>query len=292
MPTITCMRGLPGSGKSTVARDLPGLVVCRDDLRMQMFGKYRGVDEDAVTVAERAMVDSLLRAGHDVVVDAMHLNPRYLRWWADLARRRGAKFAVHDVDTRIDECIARDFDRREEKSVGADVIQKLDRRFPKRPDIKLPEVPIEPYIPDTTKPPAIIVDIDGTLAHMTGRSPYDYSRVHEDTVDEVIRDIVEMFWDHDHQVLIVSGRDDTCYYETRAWMEDSHIPFDQHWQRPEQAVDNHGNKLPDWIVKLGIFNEHIRHNYNVRAVLDDRNQVVDMWRELGLKVLQVAPGDF
>ncbi len=38
----------------------------------------------------------------------------------------------------------------------------------------------------------------------------------------------------------------------------------------------------DEVVKEEIFNENIRGNYNVRFVLDDRNKVVDMWRQLGL----------
>ena len=35
--------------------------------------------------------------------------------------------------------------------------------------------------------PAAIIDIDGTLAHRRGRSPYDYDRVKEDTIDNLIR---------------------------------------------------------------------------------------------------------
>jgi hypothetical protein len=45
-------------------------------------------------------------------------------------------------------------------------------------------------------------------------------------------------------------------------------------------------------VKLEIFDREIRHKYNVVAVFDDRRQVVEAWRSLGLSVFQVAPGDF
>lgn len=51
---------------------------------------------------------------------------------------------------------------------------------------------------------AIIVDIDGTLAHMTGRSPYDYSQVHTDEIDEVILDIV-LKHQVGYHIFIVSG---------------------------------------------------------------------------------------
>jgi dephospho-CoA kinase len=89
MATITCMRGYPGSGKSTVAKSLAeatgAVIVSRDTLRYQMFGKFHGVDERAVTEAETDCVVVALVAGRDVIVDAMHLNPRYLRKWVDVA---------------------------------------------------------------------------------------------------------------------------------------------------------------------------------------------------------------
>jgi hypothetical protein len=45
-------------------------------------------------------------------------------------------------------------------------------------------------------------------------------------------------------------------------------------------------------VKEEIYRQEILGRYNVWMVLDDRDQVVEMWRNLGLRVLQVAPGAF
>lgn len=46
-------------------------------------------------------------------------------------------------------------------------------------------------------------------------------------------------------------------------------------------------------MKRELYETFVEGKYNVRLVLDDRNQVVDMWRdELGLTCFQVAPGDF
>ncbi len=53
----------------------------------------------------------------------------------------------------------------------------------------------------------------------------------------------------------------------------------------------HDNR-PDWIVKNEIFDKFIRVQWNAKLALDDRNQVVDRYRQMGLTVLQVAPGDF
>ena len=57
-------------------------------------------------------------------------------------------------------------------------------------------------------------------------------------------------------------------------------------------VDEKGNKLDDTIIKRNIYEDMIKPRVNVRCVLDDRDRVVKMWREQGLKVLQVAEGDF
>ena len=53
-----------------------------------------------------------------------------------------------------------------------------------------------------------------------------------------------------------------------------------------------GDRRKDNIVKYEIFNKFIRDKYCVNYVLDDRNQVVEMWRKLGLRTLQVADGNF
>jgi predicted kinase len=295
------MRGYPGSGKSTIARELPGVVVGRDYLREQMFGKYElsHVGEAAVTVAQQAQVRALLESDHDVIVDDMNVNPRYLRDWAKVARDLGVDFAVHDVREPVEVCVYRDYQRMLAggRYVTAEVIRKIAKRFPveKWPTVTVkpkPTAKVVPYVPDLNRPPAILVDIDGTLAHMADRSPYDYSRVSEDTVDETIRDLVWQEWDRGTHVIVCSGRDSSCREATEKWLVDNGVRYDGLLMRPEHATDERGNKLPDWIVKLGLFDEHVRDRFRVKFVLDDRQQVVDMWRELGLKCLQVAPGDF
>lgn len=166
-------------------------------------------------------------------------------------------------------------------------------------EIKGRVVDIKRYDPPLAKAKAIIVDIDGTLAHRvpgddgTIRSPYDYSRVSEDALDAVVAGIVHLHRVFlDWNVLIVSGRDSSCYEDTRDWLNRYDIEYDRLLMRSADDRDEKGNKLPDWIVKYNIFNKHIRNEYNVKFVLDDRNQVVQMWRELGIPCLQVNDGDF
>jgi hypothetical protein len=136
------------------------------------------------------------------------------------------------------------------------------------------------------KPDAIICDIDGTLAHRKDRSPYDYSRVSEDRVDIDIRDLIFCMYDAGTTILLISAREDSCEEATKDWLENNLVPYKYLYMRKS------GDFRKDSIVKQELFDEYIRNNYTVRFVLDDRDQVVKMWRDLGLKCLQVAEGAF
>jgi hypothetical protein len=89
-------------------------------------------------------------------------------------------------------------------------------------------------------------------------------------------------------VVFMSGRDESCRAETEAWLA-AHV--DDAFQ-PVLHMRPAGDNRKDSIVKRDLFEEHIAGRYAVRFVLDDRDQVVAMWRATGLTVLQVADGAF
>jgi uncharacterized HAD superfamily protein len=132
----------------------------------------------------------------------------------------------------------------------------------------------------------VICDIDGTLAHMDGRSPYDYTKVETDTVDRTISTLVNDLSGLGYKIILLSGRDGSCRDKTEAWLSENMIPYDHLYMRAA------GDKRKDYVIKRELYNQHIFTKYNVLFVLDDRNQVVDMWRDNGLKCLQVAEGNF
>jgi hypothetical protein len=90
----------------------------------------------------------------------------------------------------------------------------------------------------------------------------------------------------DTYIVIVSGREAICKPETEQWLADNGIRYDELYMRAAE------DKRDDRIVKQEIYEANIKPRFNVRFVLDDRDRVVKMWREQGLKVLQVAEGDF
>ena len=138
MTTLTITKGLPGSGKSTWARQQqkakPGLWrVNRDDLRAMLvpawaFGAYD--DEDLLTVVQHRAVHALLYNGIDVVVDDTNLSDRAVAGLRAVADDNGATFLIQDfTDVPIETCIERDAARPEGERVGEAVIRRMHAKY-------------------------------------------------------------------------------------------------------------------------------------------------------------------
>jgi hypothetical protein len=156
----------------------------------------------------------------------------------------------------------------------------MSMRYPVKRIYENPEV-------DKSLPVAVIFDIDGTLAHMNGkRGPFDWHNVHRDDLDESVASLLRRHHDNEDIVIIVSGRDGSCRKITEDWLALHDLPYDELYMRPANDFRK------DNLIKREIYDNHIRDRFNVLAVYDDRDQVVKMWRGLGLKVLQVAEGNF
>ncbi|GLI41526.1 acid phosphatase class B [Glycomyces algeriensis] len=136
-------------------------------------------------------------------------------------------------------------------------------------------------------PNAAIVDIDGTVALMGSRDPYDETTVIHDAPNYPIVRLVTVVAMAGHSLVFVSGRTEACREDTETWLA-RRFPF-PHSGLHMRAI---GDKRRDAEVKTEIYRTHIEGRYNVRWVFDDRNQTVAAWRALGLTCLQVAPGDF
>ena len=278
---VLLLRGLPASGKSTYSKELVSkdhnwVRVNKDDLRAMMNnGEFSGKLEKQVIRTEREIAENALKLGKNVVIDDTNFNPTHEEYFRQLAKTYKAEFEVKFFDTPLEVCIERDIKR--PNGVGETVIRKMYNQYLK------PQPAV--YEHNKNLHTAILCDIDGTLAHMTDRSPYDWSRVYQDEVDPIIRKLLDTI-KYKYFIILTSGRDEICREETNKWLRENDVPYGMLLMRPE------GDIRKDSIIKREIFETHIRPYYNVEFVLDDRNQVVEMWRSLGLKCLQVAEGDF
>lgn len=300
---IIC-RGLPASGKSTwanaqVAADLENTIrVNRDGLRLTLHnGEFvKGVTEEKVIAGRNALIKSYLKKGMTVISDDTNLPRRTVVELVKIAQEHGAAWEIKDfTDVSYEECVQRDAIRGVEggTTVGATVIADLYTRFLQgKPPLDLinltPDaVVIEPYVSEFGLTAAYIFDIDGTVALMEGkRSPYDYTTVAGDVPNTPVIEVLWNLYDTAYDIIFCSGRPESCRETTEAWLN-------QHVGVPHKLfMRPTGDTRADYIVKLELFNENIRKQYAVRGVFDDRNQVVELWRKLGLTCFQVAPGEF
>lgn len=311
MATLYATRGLQGCGKTTRAKAWVAenptrrARVNRDDLRRLVHdGFWDGQNTEKLIVRMRdAMITTALKMGKDVVCDDTNLPNRTIRDLRNLARKAGAEFVVWDMtDVPLDVCIERDAQRSALEYIGKTVILKTYERFVKGRKYPLPiteptekelaSASFAPYVPPGEPyDDAYIFDIDGTLCHMGSRDPFDETKVHEDAPNHTVIEVLERLVSSGAKIIFCSGRTRKCYDETKKYIV-QHTPLNE--DDFLLLMRDIGDTRKDNIVKREIFENFLRHaKVNIRGVFDDRNQVVDMWRnELGLTCFQVAPGDF
>jgi predicted kinase len=304
---LTITRGIPGSGKTSWAKDYQNfyfedrnrvVLVSRDDFRGMLFdashGKLDHRSEKMITDMEADVVYDALISGHDVVEHSMNLRSSYVRAWAELAQRAGAEFEIKDLtNVPVATCIERDANRLH-RAVGEDVIKDIYTRFVHKKPYPLPVPEVKHKYEKYVRPGddwvgrTVIVDIDGTVAKNDGhRGWYEYDKVAGDKYHEDISDlVVHLAHSCGAHIVFMSGRSEDCRLVTEQWLSDyfGTFDFDLHMRAS-------GDHRDDAIVKYELFDKHMRDT-NIWFVLDDRDRVVNMWRELGVRCLQVAPGNF
>lgn len=140
---------------------------------------------------------------------------------------------------------------------------------------------------------ALLVDMDGTLAlNETGRPWYGDGyehRLHEDQVNHTVATVINAlafggdFVDH---VLLVSGRAEVGREETMEWL-DANLGYIVDEDPVSLFMRKDRDFRPDVEVKTEIYNDHIRGVYDVRLALDDKPELITLWRSLGIPAWQV-----
>lgn len=297
-PTVHLTRGLPASGKTTLARELVAASggqmrrVNLDDLRAMLDPgtprerKSRAHEETVLAVQDAAVV-AAIDGGFDIVVDNTHLVANIPNRLKRVVAGRAA-FQVHDLThVPVDECVRRDAARA--NPVGEETIRSMAKRLGKwrLTAEALNDVPlVVPYVADPALPRAVLCDIDGTLAIHAGRGPYDLERCETDLLNEPVNQTLENHLNQGDAIILLSGRQEEYRAHTERWLAKQGVVYDELWMRP--AADRRG----DDIVKAELFDAHVRGRFNVRMVLDDRDRVVALWRRMGLACWQVNYGNF
>ena len=148
----------------------------------------------------------------------------------------------------------------------------------------------------------VIFDLDGTLALIDKRRAlatkdgkmdwdvfFDRDNIKLDVPNTPVITMAQLLKSQGFTIIIFSGRSKVSYRTTRQWLIQNDVPFDDLHMRSTHK-DEHYMKDSD--LKQMWLDTATFDKDDVFAVFDDRQQVVDMWRDNGLTTFQVADGDF
>ena len=293
-------KGLPASGKSTwavehsYAASCPTIRINNDDIRNEIYLKNgnrnwsKTIEKEVRFIREHKIL-AAFDCDFDIVVDNTHMNKFTLDQIVLFCKNTGYEVEIKDfTDVSVDECVRRDSLRTGNAKVGEAVIRKMYKEsLPK--EVR----PEPPEFSENSLPLCIICDLDGTFFRMVNRGPYDEHLVYNDEPRlHVVMTIKALkFWTNIRNpinIFFFSGRSMKCYYETVRCINDK-TPFfignDQSYQSLHmRGIDD---VRRDSLVKMDMYNEHIKDKYNVLVVFDDRATVIrDCWKPLGLPVFR------
>tara|TARA_R110000850_G_scaffold146777_2_gene268883 strand:- start:523 stop:1452 length:930 start_codon:yes stop_codon:yes gene_type:complete len=299
--------GVSASGKTTYAEGLnqvEWLNVNRDDIRKSIYesendntfhwDKWDWDREDEVTAEQEKLVILAKEQSMSVIISDTNLSTKAQKKWSGMAQSLGFELEYKVFHVTLDEAIKRDDNRL--MKVGEHIIRRQYKGY--QDNCKsfildyfeaLLESKWEDNFPNARP---VLSDIDGTLAEMGkgtewGRDPFDWHKVGNDLPRKNVIKALEYF-NKDYVVLFLSGRDSCCYDETKLWLQDN-VNVCNH----SLYMRKHKDSRKDWLVKLELLVEMCQHGYGKPLIVfDDRNQVVETLRYIGLEVFQVAEGNF
>lgn len=298
---ILC-RGIQGSGKSTwakawVAEDPEHRIrINNDDLRNMLGVYWVPSREFLVTDIKKKSAQYAMYGNYDIVIDNMNLNPKEVKFWEDIVETHNNtiqnsdyydKYVIEfkDFFIPLEECIRRDAMR--PNPIGEKVIRETWRRY--KHFIQTTEV--EKYVdnlvkPDSEKPWCVVVDMDSTLCFNTTKRPWYGEGAAEGMIDDVENyGVCETVWAlaQDYPIIIATGRDTSQEEVTKKWLAEHRIEPTKFYFRKE------GDYRKGVQVKREQI-EDIMKDYNILVVFEDCEPIVQMYRDMGLTVLQPNKG--
>lgn len=306
MNKIEILIGISGSGKSTYAKaQVLGYptkrVVSRDKIRELSFGydesninEYYKLpspsissNEKFVSTIQTTLIRQYLAQGYDVIVDNTHLDKKYINEIIDLFPQCEISFRLFEIEWEKALLRVNNRVRKVEQEIilkQYQQLQKLKQSF----DFSTISPRIEKYIPDETLPVAFICDIDGTISDYKGhREAFGFKSelIELDRpIPIVINDITNLIYQNNIFPIFITGREEKYEKQTREWLTNNlFLAYSEYllFMRPK------GDFRKDNVFKLDIFNNHIRNNYNVITVFEDRPTMVSLYQELGIFTFNV-----
>ncbi len=300
MQQIIITIGLPASGKSTWAeqqcKKMKNTVRINKDLIREMLANNHSIDfeNEMVLTTRDALLRKYIEMGKNVIIDDTNFHERHTKSILKIcdSYNKYINVRIQYFDTDVTTCVSRNQNRN--NKVPDSVIEEMGKKYSgHRWSEKLNELRIlcttfnnrelRSYNRDTSLSKCIICDLDGTLALIGDRSPYDAAQCMKDTLNGPVERILRLSEANnpDVKIILLSGRGSEHRAETEKWLALHDVWYDHLYMRKA------GDSRQDRVVKYELFKEHIEPHYNVYMSIDDRPQMTKLWKELGIFCIDV-----
>jgi predicted kinase len=260
-PQILILVGAPGSGKSTYAKyflrtEENWIRISRDDFRTMQFGATIVSEREEKMISEMvfASIEALLRKNSNVLLDATNCKKEYINQFIEkFNNKANISFKIFELSKEVLEERCEKRFNETGKHIPKNVIQKFVQNlnslkenfdFSER---KKQEKTILIADQNQILPKAIICDLDGTLALMNGRNPFDAARCDEDLLNVPVANTLKNYHQLGYKIILLSGREEKYKEPTLRFLETHQINFDELLMR--KTSDNR----KDSIIKKEIF---------------------------------------
>lgn len=249
--------------------------------------------EGLVSDIKQSTVANAMNRGYDIVIDNMNLNPKEVKFWQDVVHNNEvnpiSKY-IYEIEFKdffipLEECIRRDAMR--PNPIGEKVIRDTWRKY--KHFIQTTEV--EKYVNNLRawnigKPTCVVVDMDSTLCFNTNKRPWYGEGAAEGMKNDIPNgSVCDVIFElqKSYPIILATGRDTSQEEVTKQWLLDHEINVSEFYFRTE------GDYRKGVEVKREQI-EKIMEKYNILVIFDDCEPIVQMYRDMGLTVLQPNKG--